>query len=122
LKAGRAFREAPTARPVSKRESGEFFEQPTIGSNVVDVCAHGPAKYDPVRCRRCGHLTRRSMLGTERYQRRSLRGIRHIAPENCYPDEYVVACPDCGACESFDDAPHCAECLEYPCICTANET
>ena len=86
------------------------------------MCAYGPDKYDPVRCRRCGHVTRRSRLRTERYQWRSLKGIRHVAAENCQPDEYVVACPDCGARESFDDAVRCAECLDCPCICTADET
>lgn len=84
------------------------------------MCAYGPDKYDPVQCSRCGHLTQRGLLETERYRRMSLRGIRYIAIEDCEPDEYVVACPDCGAVESFDDAILCAECLDRPCICRAD--
>jgi ribosomal protein L37E len=82
------------------------------------VCACGPDKNDPVRCRRCGHVTRRGELRTDRYLRRSLKGVRHVAAERCEPDEYVVVCPDCGARELFDDMVRCSECLEYPCICT----
>lgn len=82
------------------------------------MCAYGPDKYDPVRCRRCGHVTRRGELRTDRYLRRSLQGIRHVAAEMCEPDEYVVVCPDCGVRELFDDMIRCSECLEYPCICT----
>jgi len=97
---------------------GQSHEQLPTGSDAVIVCAYGPDKYDPVRCRRCGHVTRRGELRTDRYLRRSLQGIRHVAAEMCEPDEYVVVCPDCGVRELFDDMIRCSECLEYPCICT----
>jgi hypothetical protein len=74
---------------------------------------------DPVQCQSCGHIAERRRLGQGPYRRRTLRGIRHLAPGDCEPDEYVTVCPDCGAAESFDEATKCAECGRFPCICTA---
>jgi len=73
---------------------------------------------DPVQCLRCGYGSERGRLEEESHHRRSLPGVRHVAPGDCEPDEYVTVCPDCGAEESFDEAIRCAECLEFPCICT----
>jgi len=73
---------------------------------------------DPVRCLGCGYVTERRRLADQDHRRRSLAGIRHVAPGDCEPDEYVAVCPECGAVEAFDEAARCAECLEYPCICT----
>jgi len=85
---------------------------------VVIVRAIGTDKHIPVRCRSCGHVTRRGRLDGDRYLRRSVIGTRHLAAANCWPDEYVVVCPDCGAVEPFDEAILCAECLDCPCACT----
>jgi len=82
------------------------------------MAARGRSYDDPVRCLRCGYVTERRRLADEDHRRRSLAGIHHVAPGDCEPDEYVTACPECGAEECFDDATKCAECLEYPCICT----
>ena len=72
---------------------------------------------DPVQCLQCGYVTERRRLADGDHWRRSLAGIGHVAPGACEPAEYVTACPDCGATESFDEAIRCAECLEYPCTC-----
>jgi len=84
---------------------------------VVTVRATGPDRFTPVRCRRCGHATQRGRLTDARYLKRSVTGVRHLAAEDCCPDEYVLVCPDCGEVEPFDEAILCAECLEYPCAC-----
>ncbi len=81
------------------------------------IVPHVPCD-DPVRCQRCGHVAERGHLAGPPYARQSLRGIHHLAPGDCEPDEYVTVCPDCGAQDPFDDAVTCAECSSYPCICT----
>ena len=75
------------------------------------------AMQDPVRCLCCGHVAERKRLAEAEYLKRSMRGIRHLAPGDCEPDEWVTTCPDCGAREAFVAAVRCAECLEYPCVC-----
>jgi len=82
------------------------------------VRATGLDKHTPVRCRACGHRTRRGRLDSPQYLRRSVIGILHLSVCDCRPDEYVAVCPDCGEAEPFDEAITCAECLEYPCACT----
>jgi len=72
---------------------------------------------DPVRCRHCGYVTERWQLRDETHQKLSLAGIRHVAPGDCLPDEYVTVCPVCQAEDPFDDATRCAECDQYPCTC-----
>ena len=84
---------------------------------MVTVRAIWFEKNIPVRCRQCGLAAKRGSLNSPRYLRLALGGVRHVAWEDCSPDEYVVVCPCCGEVESFDDAIICAECLEYPCVC-----
>ena len=72
---------------------------------------------DPVECQGCGYVTERRRLDDEAFVRRSVAGIRYLAPGDCEPDEYVSVCPVCGAWESFDTAVRCAECGAFPCIC-----
>jgi len=85
------------------------------------VSARRLLRDDPVQCRCCGLLAERRWLGEGEFRKRSLRGIRYGAPGDGEPDEWVVACPDCAAEESFVPAVRCAECLERPCVCPPPE-
>ncbi len=70
-----------------------------------------------MRCRECGREATAAELGAGAFLTCSLRGIRHGPAGDREPDEFVRVCDDCGARESYDPAPVCAECLERPCIC-----
>ena len=74
----------------------------------------------PVVCDDCGFACERARLAE--FQLVSLPGILGLASGDCEQEETVVACPNCGAAESFQDAIRCAECGEYPCCCRKEPT
>ena len=54
--------------------------------------------------------------GRIKYRKISGRAMRYEDRES---DDYIPICPRCGAEDTLDEAPVCADCGEQMCICVA---
>ena len=77
---------------------------------------------EQMQCTACGHRARQATIeNNPAYCKCVSAGFNLYGPGDGEPPEWETVCPACDARESFDVATVCAECLEYPCICTAED-
>ena len=76
---------------------------------------------EQMQCTACGHRARQATIeNDEAYHKCVSAGFNLHGPwGDSEAPEWETVCPACDARESFSLATTCAECLEYPCICTA---
>lgn len=83
----------------------------------VPGCPHPFALRKPMICRECGWIAETERLENDDAWVLTLQA-RGGDPQHAEPAEHAQICVECGAKDSFEPAPLCAECDAYPCVCT----
>ncbi len=121
--------------PGSERESKRIAKGEPVTRDYREFCArmdvdllkgveepshpHPFALRKPMKCKLCPWIAEAARLEEEDSWVCTLAERRGPDGE---PAEYVQVCVECGARDSFEPAPLCAECDAYPCVCQEGET
>ena len=76
----------------------------------------------PMICRNCGWIAEMDWLDDN--PDAAVLTLQAVGGDlqRAEPAEYAQVCVECGAKDSFETAPLCAVCDEYPCVCDDDHT
>ncbi len=72
----------------------------------------------PMKCKVCGWVAETARLEEDDSWACTMKERRGPDAE---PAEYEQICVECAARDSFEPAPVCDECLDYPCTCSTED-
>ena len=116
----RRFRDRIAGGELTTRIYREWCAQQGVDdSEGVFYPGHPPpfAYRKPMQCRVCGWIAEMDWLDDSPDAAACVLPAVGGDPQYAEPAEYAQVCVECGAKESFEPAPLCAQCDEYPCVC-----
>ena len=105
---------------ITTRDYREFCAERGVdepGGVFIPGCPHAFPLRKPMICRNCGWIAETERIDDDDDASIQMLPARGGDPQHAEPAEYAQVCVQCGAKDSFEAAPLCADCDEYPCVC-----